>query len=141
MGNRSTGALTVSLFGGDADAFSLSTTSMNGGIAVGGFRTFNVTPKTRLAPGAYSTNVLVTGDNNLWESFNIDFTVSAANLAGSVSIVGPNPPCVGDILSANTSGITNGVGDITYTWKAGTTVVGNQSTYQPTAADVGQTIT
>jgi hypothetical protein len=66
-------------------------------------------------------------------------TPGPEQLAGTVAISGT--VAVGQTLTADTSG-TNASGTITYQWKRGETVVGdNQNTYAIVSADVGGTFT
>ena len=62
------------------------------------------------------------------------------DLAGSVAISGTAK--YGETLTADTSGITNNTGTLSYQWKRGTENIGtNSATYTLTADDIGSTIT
>lgn len=76
-GNRTTGDLTVTLSGSNADSFTLSKNSITD-IAVSGNDTFTVVPKTGLSAGTYTATVTVSGGNGITASFDVSFTVNAA---------------------------------------------------------------
>ena len=76
-GNQPTSELTITLSGDNAGDFSLNTSSISG-IAVSGTGSFTVSPKTGLAAGAYTAIVTVSGENDISVSFNVSFTVTAA---------------------------------------------------------------
>ncbi len=78
-GAEATGALTVTLSGGDYFTLSDSTTdstisSIND---VGGTATFSIKPKTGLQPGTYTATLTVSGTDIEAQSVDISFTVNA----------------------------------------------------------------
>jgi hypothetical protein len=73
-GNQPTGNLTVALSGANAGSFTLSKTTINS-IAVDGDDSFTVVPNTGLDVGSYTATVTVSGDNDIMESFEVDFEV------------------------------------------------------------------
>ena len=92
-GNAATGALTVSLFGDNSDAFVVEPNTIDN-IAVGGNadgngngnNSFTVTPKTGLTAGTYTATVKVSGTDIVTQSFDVEFTVKAA-----APVVRPRP--------------------------------------------------
>ena len=92
-GNAATGALTVSLFGDNSDAFVVEPNTIDN-IAVGGNadgngngnNSFTVTPKTGLTAGTYTATVKVSGTDIVAQSFDVEFTVKAA-----APVVRPRP--------------------------------------------------
>ena len=83
-GNQPTGALTISLSGTNANAFTLSTANV-AGIAVGGSSNFTVVPNTGLAVGTYTATATVSGGNNISESFNVRFMVNPTDRVEYIS--------------------------------------------------------
>ena len=84
-GNAATGALTVSLFGDNSDAFVVKPDTIESiapnGNADGngnGNNSFTVTPKTGLDAGTYTATVKVSGTDIVTQSFEVKFTVKAA---------------------------------------------------------------
>ena len=84
-GNAATGALTVSLFGDNSDAFVVKPDTIESiapnGNADGngnGNNSFTVTPKTGLTAGTYTATVKVSGTDIVTQSFDVEFTVKAA---------------------------------------------------------------
>lgn len=77
-GNRTTGDLTVTLSGSNADSFTLSKNSITD-IAVSGNDTFTIVPKSGLSAGTYTATVTVSGNNSITASFDVSFTVNAAS--------------------------------------------------------------
>jgi hypothetical protein len=76
-GTLPTGALTVALSGPSADAFTLSTASLES-IAVDGDATFTVVPNVGLTAGTYTATVTVDGaDIVAAQTFTASFTVTA----------------------------------------------------------------
>ena len=73
-GSQPTGSLTLTLSGENADAFELSTDTINS-IAEGGTSSFTATPKTGLAAGTYTATVTLRGENGISEVFDVSFTV------------------------------------------------------------------
>jgi hypothetical protein len=68
--------------------------------------------------------------------------ISTLNSAPIGEIFIQGTPTQGQKLTAtNTLADADGLGSITYTWKAGTTIIGTGSTYYLTQAEVGQEIT
>ncbi|MFT4106287.1 MAG: S-layer homology domain-containing protein [Lacrimispora sp.] len=89
---------------------------------------------------------ILTNNHKIVKKGTITGTISGADavlpsLEGSVSITGT--PFYGAVLTANTDGITSSEpGSFAYQWKrSGTTVIGTDSTYKLTSADIGNTIT
>jgi len=85
-----------------------------------------------------------TATSNTGSAVTLSYTFPAtiaASLTGTVGIIGT--ATYGEILRGDLSGITSDppLGDITYKWKRGTTVVGTSNMYILTAGDVGNTIT
>ena len=81
-GTAATGALTVALSGDDASSFALDSESIDS-IAVEDEDTFTVTPNTGLSAGTYTATVTVSNqENNISETFDVSFTVSAAPTYG-----------------------------------------------------------
>lgn len=76
-GSQPTGELTIALSGANPAAFVLSRTSIPS-IAAGGSDSFTVVPEARLAAGTYAATVTVSGANVTSQSFDVNFTVSAA---------------------------------------------------------------
>ncbi|MDR0197455.1 MAG: PIG-L family deacetylase, partial [Oscillospiraceae bacterium] len=74
VAEEETGELTVSLSGGNADSFILSTETI-GSIAVGGKSSFTVKPKAGLPIGIHSATVTVSGTGLSPKKFNVNFTV------------------------------------------------------------------
>ena len=83
IGTIETGRLTIALSGKNADAFTLSKTSISN-IAIGGADTFTVAPKTGLAAGTHSATVTVS-NTNVSKSFEVSFTVKSSAYAVTVS--------------------------------------------------------
>lgn len=82
-GNAATGALTVSLFGDNSDAFvvkpdTIESIAPNGNADGNGNNSFTVTPKTGLTAGTYTATVKVSGTDIVAQSFDVEFTVKAA---------------------------------------------------------------
>ena len=78
------------------------------------------------------------------ESVNSNATTPIANVnslpTGAVTIVGT--PSQGGTLTAGSSlSDSDGLGNITYTWKSGNTTLGTGSTYTLSKSDVGKSIT
>jgi hypothetical protein len=141
-GTRPTGALTLELFGGAYDSFTIAPATIPD-IAAGGNIPFQVAPKPGLLPGTHTTSVVVSGANSIQATIaTVSFTVNAVALLGSPSITGS--PFVGETLSADLSGITNGLGTVSYQWTRGTAETpitsATGSTYTTVAADGGQPI-
>jgi len=76
-GNQPTGELTATLSGANPEGFRLSHTSIPSFELL---RTsiFTVEPNVGLAAGTYNATVTVTGDNDMSQSFNVNFTVIPA---------------------------------------------------------------
>ena len=76
IGNQPTGILSVTLSGADVSNFVISETTL-ASIAVDDSTVdaFTVVPITGLAEGVYTATVVVSGDNNIIESFAVSFTV------------------------------------------------------------------
>ena len=74
-GNQATGALKISIFGTNANRFTLSATSIKN-IAARGSASFSVKPKTGLAAGPYVAAVSVSGANVATQVFNVEFIVN-----------------------------------------------------------------
>jgi len=73
-----TGTMTVSLSGTNANAFTLSTTSLTSLSATSNLtRTFTVRPNNGLAQGVYTATITVNTANGASESVDLSFTVSA----------------------------------------------------------------
>lgn len=132
VGNQPTGTLAITLSGQDAGSFMLSQASM-ATIAASGSANFTVVPKTGLAVGRYAAIVTVTGENDISEHFNVDFTVEKAD----PGLKAPNgiAATYGDMLANVT--LPEG-----WTWnEAGTTPVGaaggqlHKATYTPEDTD------
>jgi hypothetical protein len=80
-GNQSTGDLTVTFSGPDSWAFTTSLTKIPG-ISKGETSVFTIRPNPRLDPGTYITVVMVSDENNnISESLDLSFTVSAFGIA------------------------------------------------------------
>lgn len=81
-GNTATGALNVTLSGKNAGSFTLGNVddTFKAGIANGAADTFTVAPKTGLTAGTYTAKVTVSGENVKSQSFDISFTVNAADV-------------------------------------------------------------
>lgn len=82
-------------------------------------------------------------DGSLDTTFNGTGGATATNHlpTGKVTI-NDTTPTVGDTLVAgNTLADTDGLGTITYQWKAGSTVLGTGTTHTVTAAELGKTLT
>ncbi|MDR1687385.1 MAG: S-layer homology domain-containing protein [Clostridiales bacterium] len=75
-GNQATGALTVALGGANPTSFTLSKTSITS-LALNGTDSFTVVPNTGLGVGNYSATVTVSGGNEISESFDVSFEVTA----------------------------------------------------------------
>jgi len=75
-GQLPTGALTVTLSGPNANAFTVSPVVI-ANIAVGGNAMFTVVPNTGLPVGTYTATVTVGGEGVAERSFNVTFTVTA----------------------------------------------------------------
>jgi len=76
-GNVATGELDISLSGGSASDFTLSTATITS-LAVSGSDSFTVEPKTGLAAGLYSETVTVySAANGISEFFSVNFEVKA----------------------------------------------------------------
>ena len=73
-GNRSTGNLTLTLGGANADAFTLSAGTLNS-MSTGGEAPFTVAPKSGLAEGRYMATVTVGNDNVAPTTFAVTFRV------------------------------------------------------------------
>ncbi len=135
--------LTASSTLADADGLgAVIYTWLAGGVTVGTGNTYTLTQaevgKTITVTASY------TDGGNTAEAVTSAATGAVANVndvpAGSVTISGA--PAQGETLSAsNTMSDADGVGAITYTWKAGGATVGNGATYTLTQAEVGKTIT
>ncbi|WP_333649375.1 S-layer homology domain-containing protein [Lacrimispora sp.] len=96
--------------------------------------------------GVLTISGTLINNNTIVKKGTITGTISGADavlpsLAGSVSITGT--PVYGAMLTANTGGITSSEpGAFAYQWKRnGTTIIGTDSTYTLTTADIGHTIT
>ena len=76
-GTGDTGDLSVALSGTNADAFTVSKTSISS-IAPGGTDSFTVVPNTGLPAGTYTATVTVDGTSVDAKSFVVSFTVSAS---------------------------------------------------------------
>jgi M6 family metalloprotease-like protein len=74
IGANATGELTVELTGTDADAFTLSETTIPS-IDSADTGSFTITPNIGLALGTYTATVTVSGDNDILRNFNVSFTV------------------------------------------------------------------
>jgi LPXTG-motif cell wall-anchored protein len=79
----STGKLTVALSGTGSDSFTLSKTSIDS-LLVGDSASFTVVPKTGLTAGTHTATVTVSG-NGISETFDVSFTVNAAEVAEEVA--------------------------------------------------------
>ncbi|MCL2678153.1 MAG: leucine-rich repeat protein [Clostridiales bacterium] len=77
-GNSPTGKLIISLSGANASSFELNKTSVSN-IAANKNNQFTVKPKTGLAAGTYVATVTVSGNNSIYESFDVGFTVCPAD--------------------------------------------------------------
>jgi len=75
-GDAASGALTVSLSGGDDSDFTLCKNSIDD-IAVGGSDTFTIVPKTGLPAGTYTEIITVKGDKIMPVTATVSFTVNA----------------------------------------------------------------
>jgi len=74
-------------------------------------------------------------------AFEFGATEANQSPTGTVTIDNTTP-AEDDVLTASNSlADADGLGAITYTWRAGATVVGTGTTYTATQADVGETIT
>jgi uncharacterized membrane protein len=81
-GNQPTGALTITIDGTDASAFTVSETSIDN-IAVSSSVTFTVAPHGELTGGqSYNATIKVNGGNNINGSFSVSFTESATPTYG-----------------------------------------------------------
>jgi len=89
-GNKPTGALNIALSGDDSSSFTLSKSS-TGDLAANAEETFDVTPKSTpaLAVKAYTAKVTVSGGNGITKDINLNFTVTAKNIADSSITVEP----------------------------------------------------
>ena len=78
-GNTYTGELMLAFSGANADSFTLSGTSGGGSINlnVGSGFSFPIAPKIGLPAGTYTTVLTISGNNNLYASFTVTFTVKA----------------------------------------------------------------
>ncbi len=107
--------------------------------------TNNLGNSTRYFVVVNSGTIKDTAGNSYAGTSTFDFTtasLAAVNVAptGSVSIYGTSTQ--GQTLTAsNTLADADGIGTITYTWKANGTTIGTGSTYTLTQAAVGKTIT
>jgi uncharacterized protein YjdB len=92
-GTLATGPLTITLEGGDAEAFRLNTTSLSS-ILPNGTNTFRVEPILGLTQGTYDAVVVVTGANGIREELPIRFIVdmNAPEASGPPSNIRPTPP-------------------------------------------------
>jgi hypothetical protein len=158
-GNQDTGVLGITL--SDADAFSLSKTTINSLTTTGAISgdlsdTFTVTPESNLAPGTYSATVTVTGAN-VTATFDISFTVTAAPPSTPVDaatpVIGTEPTGAtytqGNTATALTVAATvSDGGSLTYQWfsntsnsnTGGTAISGATSaSYTPSTAAAGTT--
>ncbi|GHV48447.1 hypothetical protein FACS189499_07860 [Clostridia bacterium] len=115
-------------------------------VAAGGnIQTRTVQPASGLGVGTYNAIITVTYNDSAIATADVEFTVSNADLDGSVSIDGNAE--FGATLTANTGSLTTsptGVykGTLTYEWKRGGMTVGtNSATYPIAADDIGSAIT
>jgi len=88
-GNQPTSELAITLSGDNAGDFSPNTSSISG-IAVSGTGSFTVSPKTGLSAGTYTAIVTVSGENGITVSFDVSFTVNAAQGATYTITFNPN---------------------------------------------------
>jgi hypothetical protein len=89
-GNRPTGNLTVEPESGEF--FEIINNDAADGIEVGGTATFEVRPKTGLdaSSTAYTDKVTISGDNGISASFDVSFTVNAAQLPAPANVTVTN---------------------------------------------------
>jgi hypothetical protein len=100
-GNQPTGALTIALSGTNSGSFTLSKTSISGGIGVGGNDSFTVVPVPGLGLGTYTATVTASGGNGISASFGMSFAVYAPGTAGIQVNVWVNED--GTLIAGNTS--------------------------------------
>lgn len=74
-GLQDAGALTIALEGSNPNAFELSKTALN--VTALSSDSFTVVPRPNRAPGTYIATVRITSPYGIYESFNVEFTVSA----------------------------------------------------------------
>jgi hypothetical protein len=75
IGVEETGTLNISLSGMNPDDFIVSKTEVNS-IVASGTDNFTIVPKTGLALGLYTATVIVSGNNDISESFDVSFKVT-----------------------------------------------------------------
>lgn len=94
-----------------------------------------------LVNGTYYVRVKATGTTLASDYQTVQIAAyNVPALDGSVSIEGAAK--YGEQLTANTSGITNNTGTLSYQWKRGSTAIGtNREKYTIVEADIGSTIT
>jgi uncharacterized membrane protein len=84
-GNQPTGALSLTLSGVAATAFSLSALNISS-LAVNGSTNFTVIPRTGLSAGTYTATVTVSGNNGISAAFIVSFTVNSALATYGISL-------------------------------------------------------
>lgn len=131
-GTEATGALTVTLSGGDY--FTLSDLTTDSTISsiddVGGTANFSIKPKTGLQPGTYTETVTVSGENIVSQSFNVSFTVKAAVTKTLTSIAVTTSPTKTTYTAGDNFDHAGMV--VTATYSNGTTKVVTDYTVTPT---------
>lgn len=74
-GNRPTGELAIELSGKNSNSFTLSKTIVSS-IVVHGADIFTIVPNINLDEGTYTATITVIGDNDIYQSFDVSFTVN-----------------------------------------------------------------
>ena len=93
-GNQVTSALTVTLSGGTSSNFTvnpaaISSIPVDDGTGIGNnTATFTIAPNTGLSAGTYTETVTVSGNNGVTATFDVSFTVAAADYSISLSQTG-----------------------------------------------------
>ncbi len=122
--------------------------SKTAGVTAGETVTLTATPSTGYVFDKWGDKTptdlpIVSGNTFTMPSGNVSIKAyfKGAALTGTASITGTAK--YGEILSANTAGITNNTGTLTYQWYRGSDAISGAagSTYTLTAEDIGNTIT
>ena len=136
-------SLNDSTTSGGALSFALATDVSNGSLTLNGDGSFSYTPSANYNGAdsfTYTVTDVASGES---DTRTVTLTINAVNDAPTGTITIDNTsPAEGDLLTAsNTLADADGLGTITYTWKAGGNVVGTGATYTTTQSDVGKVIT
>ena len=129
----------------DGDSLTISATTLPAWLVLtdngDGTATLSGTP-TNAEVGDHAV-VLAVSDGSLTATQSFTISVGNTNDAptGSVTIDDTTPVEGQTLTAANTLADVDGMGAITYTWKADGIVVGTGATYTTTAGDVGRVIT